>query len=173
HAIFASMPSQTPTITGITPQTGTPNSLVTLTGNFETACYSRDVVGCAQDDNALISRIYIGGHLCNVINQNTGVIYAAVNDTGLECNFEGTEVGLFNVSMLVTNEFGRALVDPSLYRVSADETFYTFQSYAVISSVSPGTGSTAGGTTVTINGNYFSDSTQYPIEVNVGGQPCT
>ncbi|CAF0745209.1 unnamed protein product [Adineta steineri] len=173
HAIFASMPSQTPTITGITPQTGTPNSLVTLTGNFETACYSRDVVGCAQDDNALISRIYMGGHLCNVINQNTGVIYAAVNDTGLECNFEGTEVGLFNVSMLVTNEFGRALVDPSLYRVSADETFYTFQSYAVISSVSPSTGSTAGGTTVTINGNYFSDSTQYPIEVNVGGQPCT
>ncbi|CAF4268242.1 unnamed protein product, partial [Adineta steineri] len=56
HAIFASMPSQTPTITGITPQQGTPNSLVTLTGNFETACYSRDVVGCAQDDNALISR---------------------------------------------------------------------------------------------------------------------
>ena len=75
--------------------------------------------------------------------------------------------------MLVTNEYGRSLTSSSLYRVSADEEIYTFQSYAVVSSVSPSSGSTAGGTTVTINGNYFDDSTQYPLVVKVGNEPCT
>lgn len=56
RALFASMPSQTPAITGIAPQSGTPQTLITLTGSFKTACYSRDVDGCAQDNNPLISR---------------------------------------------------------------------------------------------------------------------
>ena len=56
RALFASMPSQTPTITSIVPQSGTPQSLITLGGSFETACYSRDVDGCAQDNNPLITR---------------------------------------------------------------------------------------------------------------------
>jgi hypothetical protein len=56
RAVFAPMASQTPTITGISPQTGTPQSLITLSGSFQTSCYSRDVDGCAQDNNPLISR---------------------------------------------------------------------------------------------------------------------
>lgn len=32
--------------------------------------------------------------------------------------------------MLISNEYGRALVSPSLYRVSATETLYNIQSYA-------------------------------------------
>ena len=91
--------------------------------------------------------------------------------------------------MIVTNEYGRSLVSSNLYRVSADENLYTFQSYAglfilflyikinkfslVISSVTPNSGSTAGGTTLTIAGNFFDTSTQYPLVVNVAGQPCT
>lgn len=58
------------------------------------------------------------------------ISYTNVTDTSLQCNFEGTEIGLFNVSMLVTNQYGRSLVRPNLYRVSADENLYTFQSYA-------------------------------------------
>lgn len=56
RARFSSMPSQTPTITSIQPQTGTPQTLIQLSGQFQTACYSRDVDGCAQDNNPLISR---------------------------------------------------------------------------------------------------------------------
>jgi len=56
RALFAPMLSQTPTITGIVPQTGTPQSLITLSGSFGTSCYSRDVDGCSQDNNPLISR---------------------------------------------------------------------------------------------------------------------
>ena len=41
-----------------------------------------------------------------------------------------------------------------------------------MSTVTPNAGSTAGGTIMTITGNYFSTSTTYPLVVNVGGQPC-
>ncbi|CAF3402120.1 unnamed protein product [Rotaria sp. Silwood1] len=173
RALFASMPSQTPTITNIIPQSGTPQSLITLIGSFKTLCYSRDVDGCAQDNNPLISRIYVGGHLCNVIDQSTGLIYANVTDSRLICKFEDNEVGLFNISMIVTNQYGRSLTSSNLYRVSADENLYTFQSYAVISSVTPNSGSTQGGTLLTINGNYFSNSASYPLVVQIGGEPCT
>lgn len=58
RALFISSPSQTPTITGIIPQSGTPQTLITLNGAFQTPCYSRDVEGCAQDNNPLISRYF-------------------------------------------------------------------------------------------------------------------
>jgi hypothetical protein len=45
--------------------------------------------------------------------------------------------------------------------------------HLVISSVSPSTGSTAGGTILTITGNYFNNIAAYPLVVNVGGQVCT
>jgi len=173
QAFFIPMSSQTPTITGISPSSGTPQSLLQLTGSFKTSCYSRDVEGCAQDNNPLISRIFIGGHLCNLVDSSTGETYANVSSISLQCNFEGTEVGVFNVSMLISNEYGRALVSPSLYRVSATETLYNIQSYAVVTNATPNAGSTAGGTTITITGNFFSDSTRYPLVVKVGGEPCT
>ena len=56
HATFIPSSSNTPRIYGIQPQTGTPQTLITLSGLFLTACYSRDIDGCAQDNNPLISR---------------------------------------------------------------------------------------------------------------------
>jgi hypothetical protein len=56
RATFIPSLSYTPIITGIQPQTGTPQTLITLSGSFHTACYSRDIDGCAQDNNPLISR---------------------------------------------------------------------------------------------------------------------
>lgn len=91
--------------------------------------------------------------------------------------------------MLVTNEYGRSLVNPNLYRLSANSELYTFQSYAgwylsiqllfyislflVVSNVTPNAGSKQGGTTLTIIGDYFSNSIQYPLIVKVGGEICT
>ena len=42
-----------------------------------------------------------------------------------------------------------------------------------VSSVSPNNGSTHGGTSLTINGEYFSNSSRHPLVVNVDEQPCT
>jgi len=50
---------------------------------------------------------------------------------------------------------------------------YVNSFFLVISSVSPNTGSMQGGTTLTINGENFCNNAQYPVVVNVGGQPCT
>ena len=92
--------------------------------------------------------------------------------------------------MLITNQYGRALVSPNLYRVSADENLYTYQSYAgkdldhgiyppvdvvvlVINNVSPNNGSLLGGTLLSINGDYFSESSAYPLMVKVGTETCT
>ena len=55
-ATFISLLSNTPVISGIQPQTGTPQTLIALSGSFGTSCYSRDIDGCSQDNNPLISR---------------------------------------------------------------------------------------------------------------------
>lgn len=57
YALFVPTLDNTPTITGIVPQSGTPQTIITLMGSFKTACYSRDIEGCAQDNNPLISRL--------------------------------------------------------------------------------------------------------------------
>ncbi|CAM2722167.1 unnamed protein product [Rotaria socialis] len=172
RATFSPMSTQTPTITGITPLTATPRALITLSGSFKSACFSRDMDGCSQDNNPLISRIYMGGQLCNVINPITGANYSEVTDTNLQCNFDSNEVGIFNISMIVTNEYGRSMVRSDLYRISATGQYYNFQTYGIVSNVSPTAGSTAGGTTLVISGQYFSSSTQYPIVVYVAGEIC-
>jgi len=74
NAVFLPSLGNTPTITNIVPQSGTPQTMINLSGSFKSACYSRDIDGCSQDNNPLISRIYIGGHLCNMINQVTGAV---------------------------------------------------------------------------------------------------
>jgi hypothetical protein len=56
RALFIPTPSQTPTITGISPQSGPPQSWIQMAGSFKTSCYSRDIEGCSQDNNPLISR---------------------------------------------------------------------------------------------------------------------
>jgi hypothetical protein len=57
QATFAPVPSNTPTITNIVPQSGTPETIISLSGVFQTACFSRDIVGCSDDNNPLISRL--------------------------------------------------------------------------------------------------------------------
>ncbi len=41
-----------------------------------------------------------------------------------------------------------------------------------IDSVTPQTGSTVGGTLITINGQYFYDDINVPSQIEIGGQPC-
>lgn len=41
----------------------------------------------------------------------------------------GTQVGLFNVSMLVNNEFGRSLQSSSMFYATPDEKLYNYQAY--------------------------------------------
>lgn len=56
RATFAPASSQTPVISGITPLTAPPRSMISLSGSFQSPCFSRDMDGCSQDNNPLISR---------------------------------------------------------------------------------------------------------------------
>ncbi|CAM4971603.1 unnamed protein product [Rotaria socialis] len=173
YTIFVSSVRNTPIIRGISPASGLPQRLVTVSGDFKSSCYSRDVNGCSRDSDTLIVRIYIGGQLCNLINSIDDNPYSRVNNTQLQCRFESNEVGIFNVTMIVNNQYGRSSTAVNLYQMSATGQLYNFRSHALISNVSPDSGSTQGGTILTISGQYFSNSSRYPVDVNVGGEPCT
>lgn len=78
--------------------------------------------------------------------------YSEVTDTNLRCNFDSDEVGklilllllniisnqlllntgVFNVTIIVTNEYGRSMVPSDLYRVSASNQLYNFETYASV-----------------------------------------
>ncbi|CAM4982186.1 unnamed protein product [Rotaria socialis] len=63
--------SNTPYITKIIPASGLPQRLVTLYGDFKSRCYLREFEGCSEKNSPVISRIYIGGQLCNLIDPNS------------------------------------------------------------------------------------------------------
>ena len=56
RTIFIPLLSQTPTITGLSPLSNTPQALWQIAGSFKTSCYSLDNEDCSQETDALISR---------------------------------------------------------------------------------------------------------------------
>lgn len=61
----------TPTISAVVPSMGTPGSFVEIKGSFKTSCFLRDTDGCADDSGARITRVYVGGQQCELIDPNT------------------------------------------------------------------------------------------------------
>jgi len=56
YALFISSASKTPLINAITPTTGLPQRMVSLSGDFKTSCYSQDSSECSSEDIPIISR---------------------------------------------------------------------------------------------------------------------
>lgn len=109
---------------------GTPGTFVNVEGNFRTACYLRDSDGCADDSGARITRLYIGGSQCQMINTTSSELFREVTQSKVYCRIEKAEVGYFRASMLVSNQYGRADTSQYIFYVSPDENLYNFQSYA-------------------------------------------
>jgi hypothetical protein len=80
-----------------------------------------------------------------------------------------TQVDKFNVTMLVSNEFGRSLTSANQFLVSSDEVLYNFQTYAQTSSVSSNSGSVNGGNQLTLNGLFYYNDAANPAQVLIGG----
>ena len=55
-ATFIATSSNTPQIVSISPASGLPQRLVSLSGNFKTRCYLRDMIGCSEANVSVISR---------------------------------------------------------------------------------------------------------------------
>jgi hypothetical protein len=118
----------------------------------------------------LFKRIYFGGQICDLINPDTNKLYAPVTQNSLTCRLGGSEVNRYNTSMIVNMEFGRSLTSPTSFLVSPDEQSYNFQTYSEVTSVSAHSGSTNGGTLLTINGLYFFNSGDVPATIDISGK---
>lgn len=170
--MFRATENNTPKIYALNPISGPPGTLVKITGDFKTSCYTRDVDSCGDDSGQRISRIYFGGQICNLIDPTTNDLYQNVTQNELVCRFEGKEINYFNSTILVSEEFGRSKIVPQNFFVSPDEQIYNFNSYPVIKSISHSSGSVLGGTQMTIKGSYFYSDEYLPAKIDISGVPC-
>ncbi|KAJ3609756.1 hypothetical protein NHX12_024267 [Muraenolepis orangiensis] len=168
---------RTPTIRSISPTSGPPGTVVTLTGMIFTDVYGSNE---AQSSNGLKTRFlraYGGGMPCELLKPNSDEPYLLELNSerswwgAVSCRMTGTYVGHHNFSYILDADFGRSLTEKSQFTISALNKLSMFQTYAEVTGVSPSQGSVLGGTLLTVQGRFF-DQTDRPAVVLVGGDPC-
>ena len=103
---------------------------MTVSGDFKTYCYTRDLDECADDSAVRITRVYFGGQQCEIVDPFTNEFYFNLTQYQLICRLNKPEISFYNASILVSNDFGRSLSAASTFYVSPDENIYNFQTYA-------------------------------------------
>ncbi|KAM3929151.1 fibrocystin-L-like [Leptodactylus fuscus] len=167
----------TPVINSIGPVSGTPGSLIKITGTIYTDVYGSNTALSSNGRNVRILRVYAGGMPCNLLVPNSDTPYglrldSTYSDTGsMICYNTGTYVGHLNISFILDSNYGRSLPDLATYFVSSLNKIAMYQTYAEITGIFPSAGSIVGGTIITISGRYF-DQTDAPARVRIGGQEC-
>ncbi|XP_026156055.1 fibrocystin-L-like [Mastacembelus armatus] len=168
---------RTPTIDSLSPLSGPPGTLVTVTGRIYTDVYGNNKAVSSNGLKVRFLRAYMGGMPCELLKPQSDELYGLrleyVNSEWgyMSCKMTGTYVGHHNLSYILDGEYGRSLPEKYLYRVSASAKLSMFQTYAEVIGVSPSKGSIMGGTLLTVHGRFF-DQTNQPARVLVGGLPC-
>lgn len=168
----------TPSITSLTPQSGLPGGIVKISGKLFTNRYGSDPESTTfyRRSQELV-RVYVGPRDCDLKNGDDLFGLKLNYDTSdygwLQCRTQGHTVGYFNASFIVESPYGRSIPSDSIYRVSSNDKIYMYQIYAEITSISPMSGSTEGGLTLTVYGNYFDDRPPYvPPKVFIADTEC-
>ncbi|XP_071946075.1 fibrocystin-L-like [Antedon mediterranea] len=170
---------KTPKISKVYPRAGTPDSPVRVDG-FIVSDVVTDVQTQSEEyeesnTNIELKRVFMDASICDLINQTSGTVYGidkASNGWGsFYCKPNSTVVDSKKVSFLVTSEYGHSYTYTDALTVSYTRDIYLFQLYTDVTSVSPNTGSLAGGTILTIEGNYFGGNIEQ-VDVKVGGVAC-
>ncbi|KAJ8313323.1 hypothetical protein KUTeg_009109 [Tegillarca granosa] len=143
--------SRTPTISSITPTAALPGTVLDVEGRIFTDLYASTNAITTNGRKVRIKKAFAGaGILCQLKNSTTDKLYGLSlnSETStygkMKCVPEGTSVENKFVSYIVNGEYG-----------SVKE---YCQTLSKVISVSPMTGSTEGGLTLTINGRYFDES---------------
>ncbi|XP_012942613.1 fibrocystin-L [Aplysia californica] len=160
----------TPTIDSIKPTSGMPGAFLEITGNIITTKYGSNEPDETQD---IILRVYFGGQKCELRDEENDQMYGISldNDRGyMKCKTEGTYIGNHEISFLVSNEYGRSLPHGQVKHVRSNG-ISPYQTYTEITGLSQSSGSTVGGTRLTISGQHF-DETDAPVSVIVGESNC-
>ncbi|XP_053316454.1 fibrocystin [Spea bombifrons] len=162
----------TPVIHGVHPSAGTPGSIIEVSGWITTDQIESYDFGGEFIDGPVIMRSERDGFftVCSLVNKDTQSIYPIQLEHGygkLACRVEGNHIGSQNISFSVFNK-GMSTVSKDSWLISAKHELFMFQTHSEILSVTPDLGSLAGGTDITIFGNYF----ERPAKVSVAGEPC-
>uniref|UniRef100_UPI0037E8D1AF fibrocystin-L-like n=1 Tax=Semicossyphus pulcher TaxID=241346 RepID=UPI0037E8D1AF len=168
---------RTPTIGSLSPVSGPPGTVVTVTGRTFSDKYGSNDVQSSNGLNTRFLRAYMGGMPCELLKPNSDELYQLQLNTptsywgSMSCRMTGTYVGHHNLSYILSGEFGRSSPEKLMNRASPTGKLAMFQTYAEVTGVSPSTGSVMGGTLLTIHGRFF-DQTDEPARALVGGQVC-
>ncbi|NWT80300.1 PKHD1 protein, partial [Lanius ludovicianus] len=162
---------QTPVIYQINPSSGTPGNLIqihgkTIAGRYDTLDFNVDYI----DGPAVLTSGDGWTSLCSFADRRAGSTYPIHAKDGLgtlQCQVEGNHIGSHNVSFLVFNK-GKAAVHKGAWLISAKQELFLYQTHPEIFSVSPAGGSLAGGTDLTVTGDFFEE----PVQVTAAGVPC-
>ncbi|XP_063279528.1 fibrocystin isoform X2 [Prinia subflava] len=163
---------QTPVVYQINPSSGTPGNLIqihgkTIAGRYETLDFDVDYI----DGPAVLTSEGDGWiSLCSFADRRAGSTYPAQVKDGLgtlQCRVEGNHIGSHNVSFSVFNK-GKSAVHKGAWLISAKQELFLYQTHPEIFSVFPAAGSLAGGTDLTVTGDFFEE----PVQVTAAGVPC-
>ena len=136
----------TPTVSDISPNSGTTSDVITITGTgFSTTLCQNEV--------------YIGDEVCEV---------SAATETSIRCSLtSGTTltVGTYYPVKVVIGNRGKALMT---IRKDQNRLFALLPS---VTSVSPNSGSLNGGSLISISGDGFSETTAM-VSISIGSLPC-
>ncbi|XP_014113099.1 PREDICTED: fibrocystin [Pseudopodoces humilis] len=163
---------QTPVVYQINPSSGTPGNLIqihgkTIAGRYETLDFNVDYI----DGPAVLTSEGDGwSSLCSFADRRAGSTYPVQVKDGLgtlQCRVEGNHIGSHNISFSVFNK-GKSAVDKGAWLISAKQELFLYQTHPEIFSVFPAGGSLAGGTDLTVTGDFFEE----PVKVTAAGVPC-
>ncbi|CAK8682961.1 unnamed protein product [Clavelina lepadiformis] len=176
----------TPLIYSLNWTSGEPQNLINVYGKIYTEVLSSNEATSGRTTS--ITRVWsTSGQLCNLFGSSGEPFGITLDDNvngQITCLMEGSYVGSQNISFIVDGNklnhnyhrygYGRSKPNrPQQLYVDANNDLYMLQTYAVINDVNPKIGSTLGGTSLFISGNFFSNSSGIEARVLVGGQPCT
>ncbi|XP_042688670.1 fibrocystin isoform X6 [Centrocercus urophasianus] len=163
---------QTPVVYQISPPSGIPGNLIeiygkTIAGRYETLDFNVDYI---DGPAVLVAEGDGWTSLCSFADGQAGNIYSIQTKEGLgtmQCRVEGNHIGSHNVSFSVFNK-GKSVIDKDAWLISAKQELFLYQTHSEIASVFPAAGSLAGGTDLTITGDFFEE----PVQVTAAGVPC-
>ncbi|NXU00513.1 PKHD1 protein, partial [Buphagus erythrorhynchus] len=162
---------QTPVVYQINPSSGTPGNLIqihgkTIAGRYETLDFNVDYI----DGPAVLTSGDGWTSLCSFVDRRAGSTYPIEAEDGLgtlQCQLEGNHIGSHNISFSVFNK-GKSAVHKGAWLISAKQELFLYQTYPEIFSIFPAGGSLAGGTDLTVTGDFFEE----PVQVTAAGAPC-
>uniref|UniRef100_K1QFR0 Fibrocystin-L n=1 Tax=Magallana gigas TaxID=29159 RepID=K1QFR0_MAGGI len=167
----------TPLIQSVSPTSFSPGpeSVIALGGMIFTDRYGTNVPEGSNGKEETVNQVFAGPLTCELRKTNDELYELQLDSPSsnmgqIKCRYQGTYIGNSNASFIIGDgPYGRSCRQLDTLLVSINKQIYQFQTFPEITGVTPSSGSTDGGTDLTIAGNYFT-GTMENTEVYIGGK---